>query len=149
MNRMRKRLGVAVLLHPAEVSLTLSLLTVSLVFTAFPGFLEHSPVAFETRGLVHHAWHYTLLAGSATALAGLLLFDHAWARSMRLYGLLALVLVVLLNLIAAVTEDLTRPGVSTGGLDLALRVSTIGFLSLRIRTIVRPPIVELSTRDTA
>lgn len=143
------RLRTIALVWPAELCLVLSLLLTSVVFTVFPEALEHTPISFETRGIIHHAWHYLILASSASAAAGLMAMGnggqkHAlhWAPRARLMGLIGIMVSLLLNLIAVVSDDLSG-GPPAGGLDLALRAAVVVFLGIRVYQIVRPPELQV------
>jgi hypothetical protein len=138
-----KRLRSLLLLFPAEITLAGSLTLLAVIFTVFPEALEHSPVSFETRGWIHHAWHYLLLLAASLTLVSHIRSDP-WTARTRLLGLLGLVLALTLNLIAEISADLSNPALRAGGLDIGLRVAAISFLIIRIRMIVNPPTVNVT-----
>lgn len=73
MMRTSHRVRRTALLHPFQLPVCVCLFVVAIVFTIFPEALEHSPVSFETRGVLHHIWHYALLFGALLVLIGLFL----------------------------------------------------------------------------
>lgn len=89
------------------------------LFTLFPEFLEHSPIGFEKRGIVHHGWHYLILLGGFSLVLGVWLRD----RALEAFGLVACGFPVLLNLVAIFTA--TDDFRDTSGIDIALRLVVI------------------------
>lgn len=69
-----------ILLTPFEFVVASLLWLLAVVFTIWPAALEHAPVSFEQRGVVHHVWHFALLAGSSLLLTGLF---YAGARRLQ------------------------------------------------------------------
>lgn len=126
------------LLNPFQLPLVVGLLLVAVVFTIWPQALDHSPVSFEKRGLVHHVWHYTLLLGSALTLVGMLAAAR-WRLKAEFVGLVSLIVVAALNMIA-----LTSAEGPTSGFDLALRAAVIVGLSVRAVIVVTEPTVDVS-----
>lgn len=118
---------------PMGFAVALCLLGVSVVFTLFPDALEHAAISFEERGIAHHAWHYTLFAGSAALLYGVMRPD------VRIEGVgAALVLgAMTVNLVAIVAAGLGAGPITgaAGGVDVALRVAVILGLGARLLTI--------------
>ena len=121
-------------------------LTLGVVFTALgtlftfsPELLEHSPVGFEARGVIHHIWHYTVLIGGMALVIGVWLRDDL----IEALGLAACGLAVLLNTLSISTADYDSIGTSfnTGasGIDIALRVIIL------VGVIVR--LVQLKSED--
>lgn len=129
------------LLNPYQLPLTVLLLAVSLVFTFWPEVLEHDPVAFETRGLVHHGFHYLLLSGSALTLAGMM---SAGPRRLKveLVGLCFLAGALLMNMVALIAHATTPEG-DLSGLMFALELAGIVGLVIRGFIVVREPTVDL------
>lgn len=129
------------LLQPFQLFLVLALATVAVVFTIWPEALDHSPVSFERRGLVHHVWHYSLLAGSVVTLAGML---SAGPRRLRIEftGLCLLVGVLGVNLVACLA-DASEATNMIPGLDVALRAAVISGLAVRAYIIAAEPTVNL------
>lgn len=126
--------------HPAEFCIAWSLFAVSIVFWVTPDALEHTAVAFETRGILHHVWHGVLTAASALILMGLMWSYNKWIVKfkVRLLGLLGLFATLLMNLTSAVFDSVTTSGDDMlGGIDFALRVAVITFLTIRIETVAR------------
>lgn len=127
------------LLQPFQLFLVVALVAVSVVFTIWPEVLEHSPVSFEKRGVVHHGWHYLLLAGSLITLAGML---SASVRRLRLelVGVCLLVGALGVNLVAVLDD----PGASNvSGLGVALRVAAILGLTTRAYIVATEPTVRI------
>ena len=94
-------------------------------FTISPEFLEHSPIGFEQRGVVHHGFHYLILIGGFTLLIGI------WSRDplLEVLGLWGCGLPVALNLAALLTaENLANES----GIDIALRVVLLALVIDRL-----------------
>lgn len=139
----------AALLYPMETALIFWMLVVSILFTIWPESLEHAPVSFEERGVVHHVWHYSLLVGAVISVAGLVV----QSRRRTLWEILGLVLLasaVALNLIAVIADGVTD-GVapSLGGWDVALRFGILTGLILRIYILTAQPVVEVDVQVQA
>jgi membrane-associated HD superfamily phosphohydrolase len=137
-----------VLLQPFQLSLVLALWIVSVIFTVWPQALEHSAISFEQRGIVHHVWHYTLLAASATTLVGM--FSAGRRRlQVELIGLCLLVGALGMNLTATVADALSTPteDASLSGIGVATRVAAILGLALRAVIVATEPTVELHRDD--
>lgn len=102
------------------------------VFTLWPETLAHSPVGFEKRGSVHHAWHYAILIGGLSLLAGLALHDRAF----EIFGLVLCGAAVALNLAASITagDESFQAGVnaSVSGFGITLRVVVLAWIVLRL-----------------
>ncbi len=94
-----KRSAPFLLLHGFELALALALVIVGLIFTAFPEALEHAPAGFETRGVIHHIFHYTLLAGAILVVVGLVIDGPRT----EMVGLILLAGAILINLLAVAT----------------------------------------------
>lgn len=143
---LRSPFAVLVLM-PFQLPVVLAIGLVSVVFTIWPEVLQHSPVGFETRGILHHVWHYSLLAGSVLALVGMFWTNQRLRLRIELAGLFVLMGAMTMNLIAIVAfiSDGGRVGAEaeTSGLDLALRVGIILGLACRAFIIVTAPIVTV------
>lgn len=160
------------LLHPFQLPVVVSLLTVAIVFTVSPRLLEHSPVSFETRGVIHHAWHYGLLFGALLALIGLFMtrpvrhigrgrFKVKLPFGVRLEplgvefaGLVLLALAVALNLVALTANEFGNVesvgrGDAMSGLGAALRFGVLAGLCIRIWINRAQPTVDLPVRPDA
>lgn len=138
-----KRLGwprAALALNPFLFPLSVSLTTVALVFTFWPDALDHSPIAFETRGFVHHAWHYALLAGAALTLLGIL-----WRGRRQIFielsGVAILIAVLSMNLLALVAQAYQPGEPAADGLAVTLRVALIVGLCFKAWTIITGPVL--------
>ncbi len=132
----RQRLRTVLLLHPFELPLGVVLFIVAIVFTLFPAALEHSPVSFEARGIIHHVFfHYGLLLGSLGVVIGLL-WPPPRGFVIELAGLLLLLIALLLNLTAIVAADATGE-IAAGGLDIAMRAAVMLGIGTRAWTILR------------
>ncbi len=133
-------------LAPCQLPLMLVLGALSIVFTIWPDVLQHSPISFETRGVLHHVWHYSLLAGSMLALVGMF-STRAYRLRVELSGLSILLGAMTMNLIAlvAAVSSAGRVGdvVETSGLDLALRFGILVGLASRAFVIVTAPVVTV------
>lgn len=129
------------LLNPFQLPLVVGLLTAAVVFTFWPAALDHAPVSFERRGVVHHIWHYALLAGAATTLAGML---SAGTRRLRteLVGLCVLIGAMGINLLAVIA-DAVAAGQAVSGFTVAVRASVIVGLLARAYIVTVEPTVDL------
>lgn len=119
------------------VALGVAFVILGTVFTLFPSTLEHSPIGFERRGGVHHAWHYAILFGGLALLIGLMLRD----RLFEVGGLVLCGSAVALNLAAAITagDESFRPGVNVAvsGFGIALRIVVLAWIVLWLIDIFR------------
>ena len=136
----------AILLNPA-VLIVMSILVAAAIFTIWPEALEHSPISFEKRGVVHHIWHYALLGGSVLALYGM--FSASLRRlQFEFAGLVLLVTAVAMNFVAQVSRLMDQGAASAGedgvtGFGLCLRVGVIATLALRAWVLVAEPVVQV------
>ncbi len=132
----------AALLRQSPLPILVTLLAVSIVFTLSPEALSHSPVSFETRGIIHHVWHYTLLGGTLLGLIGAVIVDR---RSMELVGLILVEAALALNLIAIVTFEIAGvgPGDAASGLGIAMRVGVMAQIATSIWILTTEPLLEL------
>lgn len=138
------------LLNPYQLPIVTSLLVVSLVFTFWPEVLEHSPLSFETLGIVHHLWHYALLLGSALTLYGMLSVRRRRLKA-ELIGLITLIGCLAINVTAMVADALgdAPNDASLTGLGLAVRVGILlGFL-VRAYIVATEPTVDLRETTTS
>ncbi len=140
---MKEHLGVssprrAALVNPFETAIVFWLLVVSVMFTFWPQALEHSPISFEDRGVIHHVWHYTLLAGSISATFGLL-SKSPWRAWFEIFGLILLAAAVALNLIAVISAGLALPPLA--GWGVTLRIAILTGLVLRVYVLTTEPLV--------
>lgn len=137
------------LLNPFQLPLALCLALVAITFTLWPEALEHSPISFERRGIVHHAWHYSLLAGSL-----ILLFGMFYAGRRRLafelggliivWGVLALNFTALLSGTTVLIDPPGQQDILRGtGLGMGLRLAILSGLAIRIWIVVTEPTVDL------
>lgn len=138
------------LLHPFEFPTVLCLLLLTIVFTVSPGTLEHSPVSFETRGIVHHVWHYTLLFGSVFAFAGLVIERRVGSIEvgliLELIGITLLLAALAMNFTALALGDEEGPVLS--GLGAAVRVGVMAGFATRMWIIAaRPTVTMRASRD--
>jgi hypothetical protein len=140
-----------VLLHPFEFPLTVCLLIVAGVFLVFPDALEHSPVSFEVRGVIHHVWHTMLFLGALLTVIGLF---RLGARGLvwELVGLTLLLACLAMNLTALIANELGTATASTGehlsGIDAVLRIAAMSAIAIRIWIIATRPTVTMTvTRD--
>lgn len=139
---LRSPFAVLILL-PFYLPLILSIFGVSVVFTIWPDALEHSPISFEAKGVLHHVWHYSLMLGSLLVLVGLF-----WASLRRLTAELAGLFVLMggltMNLLAVVALTLNPAGAEEpAGLGMALRAGVIISLAVRAYIIVFEPTVSI------
>ncbi len=135
------------LLQPVLVPIILATLVVSIVFTIAPETLNHSPISFENRGIIHHIWHYALLAGSLLATAGLFVV-HRRRLQIELSGLCLLIGVFTMNLVALISGSFDPTEDPPSGFGMAIRAGIIvGFL-IRAYTLVREPTVQIPGTKT-
>jgi hypothetical protein len=143
-----KSLRRVILLHPFELPLAVCLLAIAVVFTAFPDVLEHSPINFEARGIVHHAWHYALLLGGALTVIGLFAIGPR-CLGVELAGLTLLLMCIALNFTALIAGEIDGSGRDAlSGMDAALRVAAIVAIGVRMWIIAtRPTVTMTASRD--
>jgi hypothetical protein len=142
----RKTLRRVLLLHPFELPLAVGLLVLAVVFTAFPEVLEHSPVSFEARGVIHHVFHYALLFGAALTVTGLFAVGPR-GLAVELAGLTLLLACLALNFTALVAGELDGTA-AFSGLDAALRVAAMVATAVRMWIIAtRPTVTMTASRD--
>lgn len=127
------------LLNPYQLPIVLCLFAVSVTFTFWPEVLEHTPLSFEARGIIHHLWHYALLVTSLLTLVGMF-SARRWRLKAELIGVIGLIGVLGVNLVAFVA-DASRE--APNGLDLAFRLGILLGFMLRAFTLVREPTVDL------
>lgn len=112
------------LVHGFELAITFCLAVVSVIFTIFPDLLAHAPAGFETRGYVHHVWHYMLLAGALATFIGLC----AARPRVELAGLSLLIAALTINLLtlAYIGDQYPQQGIA-----LAVRFAVLVGLGAR------------------
>ncbi len=132
-SRLRGR--TVLLLHPIELPIVACILLVAVAFTLAPDTLEHTAVSFEQRGIVHHAWHYTLLSGAVLTLVGLLTQSRIAFR-VEFAGLMLLIIAFAVNLIAVMTS-----GDEISGLALATRCGMLIGLGVRAWIVLTQPTI--------
>lgn len=128
------------LLNPFQLPIVFAIAVTAVIFTIFPEVLEHSPVSFEQRGVVHHVWHYSLLLASVLTLIGMV---SAGRRRLQveLVGICLLVATLGINLVALVADK------SISGLNIALCAGVIvGFIA-RAVIVATEPTVDLAPSD--
>lgn len=138
------------LLYPFQLTIVVAILAVSVTFTFWPEALEHAPVSFEQRGVIHHVWHYALLAGSGGTLWGML-SASALRLKVELIGLCLLVGALAMNLATMVADALASTSLESSGLsglEVALRAGVIAGLVVRAFTVTVEPTVELVNNQT-
>lgn len=133
----------AVLLNPYQFPIVVTLAIVSIVFTIWPEALEHSPIAFEERGVVHHIWHYSLMAATLICLYGMM-SRKPWKLFAEMIGLSLIAAVLALNFVAQVAAGWGDFG-QVNGLQLAVRSGLISGFLIRIGIIIFEPTIELPT----
>ena len=122
-----------VLLYAPIFAIGVCFVILGSLYTAFPNLLVHSPVSFETRGSIHHLWHYTILVGGFALTIGV------WQRHLmaEVVGLWACGLVILLNLVALFAEDVsTGSDTELSGMDAASRIVLLLTIGLRLYAIL-------------
>lgn len=130
-------------LMPFQLPIMLGAFLVSIVFTIWPDALQHSPISFETQGLIHHVWHYSLALGSVLVLVGMF-----WTSSRRLQAELAGLFVLMgasaMNLIAVIALVIDVQGdAEPSGLGIAWRVGILLGMAIRAYIIIREPVVTI------
>ena len=138
------------LLNPYQLSVVLTLLAVSVVFTFWPETLEHSPLSFEERGVVHHVWHYTLLVGSLLTLVGMMSVRR-WRLKAELIGLVLMIGALGMNLTAMVADALAANSAesSLSGVGIGVRLAVILGHTIRAYTVATEPTVDLRETNTS
>lgn len=133
----------AVLLLNPTLPIVVTILVVSVVFTIWPEALNHSPISFERRGIVHHIWHYTLLVGALAALVGMF-GTFARRLELELAGTILLAGALMINLIAQFGQGLdpSQDDEVPSGLGMALRFGVIAIFALRMYVLVARPQVD-------
>lgn len=121
---------------PFELLLAACLFVLGVVMILSPTVLEHTPISFETRGVIHHLWHYSLIAGGALTLFGLLWDRPRLALRIELVGLCVMWVAIAENLIAVVTDG--RP---VSGMLLATRVAILSWLVVRAYALLTQPVL--------
>jgi len=104
------------------------------LFTIFPDLLNHSPVAFENRGPIHHLWHYTILIGGFALAIGI------YIRNVRVevMGLWGVGLAVLLNFMALVFEEVSgSDSDALSGVTGATRLAVLAAIAARLYVVLR------------
>lgn len=132
------------LLHPFQLPLVFALAVLSVVFTVAPETLNHTPISFETRGVVHHIWHYyILLPGALLATVGMFV-THRRRLQVELSGLSLLAGALAMNLVAVIAEAVNTPAEeASSGLGMALRAAVVVGLLARAYTVAREPTVAI------
>lgn len=117
--------------------LAIAFVILGTVFTLWPTTLEHSPVGFENRSGVHHAWHYAILIGGLALLIGLTIRDWVF----EITGLVLCGAAVALNLVAFVTagdeQFASAVNTSVPGFGVALRFVVLAWIVLRLIDVLR------------
>lgn len=135
----------AVILTNPTVLIAFGLFILSVVFTIWPNALEHAPISFERRGVVHHIWHYSLLGGSMLALYGMFTVGR-YRLQYEFFGLLLLVNAMAMNLVAQLSLYIESgtASVTDGvtGIGLGQRFIVIGILLLRMYVLYFEPKVD-------
>jgi hypothetical protein len=141
-------------MNPGTVCITFAILIVAVVFTIWPDVLEHSPIAFETRGVIHHVWHYALMIGAAMTLIGEF---GAFRKALvvEMVGVSLLTSAVAMNLAAMVVAAMTLEsqghfeggGGAPSGLGMALRAGVVAMYLIRTWVLVYQPIVRVQVTD--
>jgi hypothetical protein len=112
---------------------------------------------FETRGAIHHAWHYALMLGGALTLIG-----EFWASrralAVELIGVSLLTSAVAMNLAAMVAAALAAErhvghfdGAMNGapsGFGMALRAGVVAMFLIRSWVLVYQPQVRVHVTET-
>ncbi len=142
---MRHRIRNELLTHPYELPLAVCTAIIAVVFAISPGLLAHSPVSFETRGITHHAWHYSLLVGSVLYIAGRFTAGDQRAIGLQTVGLALLLGCLALNLTALVTAEFddARDVPPLGGYAVAIRVALMVGIGLRLWILITRPTAEI------
>jgi hypothetical protein len=139
---MRVRNPREVFLLNSTVPIVMCMFVISIVFTIWPAALNHAPIGFERRGIIHHIWHYSLLFGSVMALCGQF---SASSHRMRieLLGLIISTGAVGMNLAAVIAEGFAQGNAVEAGFALALKIGVALTLLLRIYVLYAEPTVML------
>ncbi len=128
----------AVLLDNITVLLLAVLLAVSVVFIIWSDALDHTPTGFESQGVAHHIWHYTMMGSSALALIGMF-GTFRFSLPMELVGKIVLTGCLILNLLAVLTEANTHGGDQPDGVRVALQFGVILVFLLRVYILIFRP----------
>ncbi len=130
-------------LMPFQLPIVLAIFAVSIVFTIWPDALQHTPISFETQGLIHHIWHYSLMLGSLLVLIGLF-WTSPKRLTVELIGLFVLMGALVMNMIALVAFAFSpADGEDPSGLGMAIRIGVIVGLGVRAYIVIREPIVNI------
>lgn len=136
-----------VLLSQSTFPILVCLVIVAVIFTITPEALDHSPVAFETRGLVHHIWHYGLLIGSLAALGGALTTDRR-GLTIELVGLVLVVIALAFNLTTLIADSVGPDSEPLRGVGIALRAGAMLQLVVRVWILVVRPTASIEVGRT-
>lgn len=135
------------LLQPFQFPIMLMLTVVATVMIFWPEVLEHAATSFETRGIIHHIWHYGLLFGSVTALVGMV-SSSVHRLKIEVIGVLVVIGMLLMNFIALATGDDTPDGEGPmNGLGFAIRLGVLLGLATRAFIILREPTVTIPINE--
>lgn len=137
----------SVFLWNPVVPLVFAVFFIAVTFTIWPTALDHAPISFERRGIIHHIWHYALLGGSLLALYGM--FSANLRRlQFEFTGLLVLTTALSMNLVAQVALfiEAGSAAVAEGvtGLGLGLRAGVIVTLALRAWVLFAEPVAQIA-----
>lgn len=127
----------------ATVPIIVSMVIAATVFTIWPEALNHAPISFEKRGVIHHIWHYSLLVGSLTALCGQF-FATTRRLQLELVGLIVTNAAIGMNFIAVVSDGIK----DYPSIPFFLQAASIVILLLRSYVIIVQPTVMLPTPVT-
>lgn len=131
------------LLNPYQLCIVGALFVVAVVFTIWPETLEHAPISFERNGVIHHVWHYALLASTGAVLWGMFSSSERRLR-IELAGVFILAGCVGLNLTAIVFDAVERHGTDVAGFGIGIRAGLLAALLVRAWSLVREPLVDIS-----
>lgn len=132
----------SVLLLSPLLPFIVAIFVVSIVFTIWPEALEHSPVSFEERGIIHHLWHYMLMGASALTLLGMFSARDDALR-IELSGLVLLIGALAINFTAIAVDFFQHTQDPVTGLGVGFRAAMIFALTLRAWVIIKDPKVAL------
>jgi hypothetical protein len=131
------------LLQPFQFCLAFALWLTAIVFTIWPEALEHAPVSFEQRGIVHHVWHYALLLGTSVLMCGMLSAGRRRLQA-ELIGLFLLIGCLGLNLTAVLADTVGLHESIVSGLGIAIRAGFLAALLIRVYIVIAEPTVDLN-----
>lgn len=132
-------------LQPYQLPFVVAVVIVALVFTVFPEALEHSPIAFEERGFIHHVWHYTLLSGGLLTLWAMVWAHPNHRIQAEIIGLTFIATAVVINLIALITTQFVGPeSEQASGIAIAIRAALLTGMSIRVFVLICEPTVQVS-----